>query len=460
MGEDDNFWPAGAPTHGPNGVCGPCSEIFYHGDGPEGSRDLEPGLHPVQPHRPRPARALAQEEHRYRHGPGTGGGLPAGRRDRSSRSTSSSRSSPPSPRRWASITTRDQHADGVRIRRMADHVRALTFCIHENVRPGPEKQGYVDPPPAPPGRARRLPDGPREPFLHQLVAGRRRGHEAGPIPSSRESVAAIQTTSSRKKSSSSATWKTACGCSTTSSRRPRPAGPTRSPARMRSRCTPPTASRRGRRKPGGRPEPAGRHGRLRGGAGRGTQRSPAARPRPPTSSPPARSTRSSRNITTAASSSATRRPRPTATRHRHPRAEPARRFATRRQRRPANCPGPRPNAVLRRVRRPGRRHGHDPRRPGFVFAVEDTKKDNDFMLHIGQVAEGDRQPERPGRRPTVDADRRAGDPPRPLGDPPAAPRPAPASGQARPAGRQQGRARPAAVRLRQPRGRRPRRLRR
>ena len=35
MGEDDNFWPAGAPTHGPNGVCGPCSEIFYHGDGVE-----------------------------------------------------------------------------------------------------------------------------------------------------------------------------------------------------------------------------------------------------------------------------------------------------------------------------------------------------------------------------------------------------------------------------------------
>src|SRR5277367_1800832 len=33
MGEDDNFWPAGAPTHGPNGVCGPCSEIFYHADG-------------------------------------------------------------------------------------------------------------------------------------------------------------------------------------------------------------------------------------------------------------------------------------------------------------------------------------------------------------------------------------------------------------------------------------------
>ncbi len=30
MGEDDNFWPAGAPTQGPDGVCGPCSEIFFH----------------------------------------------------------------------------------------------------------------------------------------------------------------------------------------------------------------------------------------------------------------------------------------------------------------------------------------------------------------------------------------------------------------------------------------------
>src|SRR5687767_12812844 len=27
MGEDDNFWPAGAPSKGPDGVCGPCSEI-------------------------------------------------------------------------------------------------------------------------------------------------------------------------------------------------------------------------------------------------------------------------------------------------------------------------------------------------------------------------------------------------------------------------------------------------
>ncbi len=29
LGEADNFWPAGAPSEGPNGPCGPCSEIYY-----------------------------------------------------------------------------------------------------------------------------------------------------------------------------------------------------------------------------------------------------------------------------------------------------------------------------------------------------------------------------------------------------------------------------------------------
>ena len=29
FGDDSNFWPADAPKLGPNGPCGPCSEIFY-----------------------------------------------------------------------------------------------------------------------------------------------------------------------------------------------------------------------------------------------------------------------------------------------------------------------------------------------------------------------------------------------------------------------------------------------
>ena len=31
-GEDENFWPANAPSQGPDGVCGPCSEIYFHPD--------------------------------------------------------------------------------------------------------------------------------------------------------------------------------------------------------------------------------------------------------------------------------------------------------------------------------------------------------------------------------------------------------------------------------------------
>ncbi len=45
LGEHDNFWPADAPSLGPNGPCGPCSELFYD-LGPEhgcGKPDCRPG---------------------------------------------------------------------------------------------------------------------------------------------------------------------------------------------------------------------------------------------------------------------------------------------------------------------------------------------------------------------------------------------------------------------------------
>ncbi|MFT7517672.1 MAG: alanyl-tRNA synthetase, partial [Myxococcota bacterium] len=34
LGEKENFWPSSAPSKGPNGICGPCSEIYW---------DTEPG---------------------------------------------------------------------------------------------------------------------------------------------------------------------------------------------------------------------------------------------------------------------------------------------------------------------------------------------------------------------------------------------------------------------------------
>ena len=44
FGEKDNFWPSEAPTKGPNGPCGPCSEIFYDYGKDVGCR--KPGCNP------------------------------------------------------------------------------------------------------------------------------------------------------------------------------------------------------------------------------------------------------------------------------------------------------------------------------------------------------------------------------------------------------------------------------
>jgi len=42
FGQADNFWPANAPKDGPNGPCGPCSEIYYDADGTvQGPKSVE-----------------------------------------------------------------------------------------------------------------------------------------------------------------------------------------------------------------------------------------------------------------------------------------------------------------------------------------------------------------------------------------------------------------------------------
>ncbi|HEX8200256.1 MAG TPA: alanine--tRNA ligase [Isosphaeraceae bacterium] len=190
MGEDDNFWPAGAPSHGPNGVCGPCSEIFFHGNGP---KEVEIwNLVFTQFNRVGPG----QLEPLPKKNIDTGMGL--------ERAAACLQGVPtvfaidvfrPIVAAVAEQLGRRYEADspdGIRMRRMADHARALTFCIHENVRPSAEKQGYV---------IRRLlrravldayQMGHREPFLHRLVPAVA-GAMRRPYPELGQSVPRIQT---------------------------------------------------------------------------------------------------------------------------------------------------------------------------------------------------------------------------------------------------------------------------
>ena len=169
LGEHDNFWPAGAPTDGPDGVCGPCSEIFFHPDeGPECEiwnlvftqfrREGGPpdNLHPL------PSKNID-----------TGMGLERMAATLQGVETNYHIDSlKPIVLAAAEIchkTYVPDSDDGRRLRRICDHVRACTMAIHENTYPGPQKAEYV---------IRRLlrravlqghDMGIREPFLYQVV---------------------------------------------------------------------------------------------------------------------------------------------------------------------------------------------------------------------------------------------------------------------------------------------------
>jgi len=143
MGEDDNFWPAGAPSLGPDGVCGPCSEIFFKSD-QFGEVEIwnlvftqfnrvGPPPHNL---RPLPKKNID-----------TGMGL-----ERTAAVLqgvdSNFENDVLKPLCLAAADAVGLAYDfgspqGRPVRRIADHARAVTFCVHENVVPGNEKQGYV-----------------------------------------------------------------------------------------------------------------------------------------------------------------------------------------------------------------------------------------------------------------------------------------------------------------------------
>ncbi|HUR38912.1 MAG TPA: alanine--tRNA ligase, partial [Planctomycetota bacterium] len=156
LGEGDNFWPANAPSQGPNGPCGPCSELYYD-YGPKygcGSPDC----------------SITCGCNRYveiwnlvftqfdRQDGGVLKPLPQKNIDTGA-----------GLERWASVlqgvhsnfetdvfmaiigaeanilnlTYSPGTEQSSRMRRIADHVRALTFCIADNALPGNSGRNYV-----------------------------------------------------------------------------------------------------------------------------------------------------------------------------------------------------------------------------------------------------------------------------------------------------------------------------
>jgi alanyl-tRNA synthetase len=168
LGEDENFWPANAPSQGPDGVCGPCSEIYYQTE--FGSVEIWNLVFtqfnrvgdPPNNLRPLPSRNID-----------TGMGL-----ERTAAVLQGVDTNfhidilRPLVEAAGDVCGQRYQPDseiGRRLRRIADHVRACTFAIHENVIPGPNKEKYV---------IKRLlrravldghQMGIREPFLHKLV---------------------------------------------------------------------------------------------------------------------------------------------------------------------------------------------------------------------------------------------------------------------------------------------------
>jgi len=156
MGEADNFWPANAPVEGPNGPCGPCSEIYYD-RGAElgcGGPDCGPACNCGRWFE---VWNLVFTQFERREG---GVLVPLPRKNidtgmgmeritavlqgvTTSFDTDLVKPVVLAVADFAELPYEPKTEQGVRMRRIADHARALCFCIADGVLPSNEGRGYV-----------------------------------------------------------------------------------------------------------------------------------------------------------------------------------------------------------------------------------------------------------------------------------------------------------------------------
>lgn len=156
-GEKDNFWPANAPLLGPNGPCGPCSEIFYdQGDKVGcGRKECDPAcdcdrfveiwnLVFTQYDRTEGGKLVPLPHKNV----DTGMGLERMARVMQGVPTNFDIDifSPiiKSLEEITQLKYNGQPEHAVLMRRIADHVKACVFCISDGVLPSNEGRGYVE----------------------------------------------------------------------------------------------------------------------------------------------------------------------------------------------------------------------------------------------------------------------------------------------------------------------------
>jgi alanyl-tRNA synthetase len=156
FGEKENFWPACAPSKGPNGPCGPCSEIYFDWNPDEPLPENE-GLHELpSPRFVEIGNCVFTQFDRQ-----DGGKLPPLPQrnidvglglERTTAVLQGVRSNfdtdifQPYVQFVAERSGRSYGAvasDDVHMRRIADHARAVSFCIADGVLPGNEGRAYV-----------------------------------------------------------------------------------------------------------------------------------------------------------------------------------------------------------------------------------------------------------------------------------------------------------------------------
>ncbi len=162
LGAKSNFWPANAPEAGPNGVCGPCSEIFFDYGPQQGSQNDCPDPAKCDPScdcgRFIEVWNLVFTQFDRREG---GELVPLPQRNIDTgmgferlvavhegvHATMDSSLFRPLLAAVAAAARRPAYEregeNGVRARRIADHVRAGCFLVADGVRPGNEGRDYV-----------------------------------------------------------------------------------------------------------------------------------------------------------------------------------------------------------------------------------------------------------------------------------------------------------------------------